>query len=352
MQTVRDHRLESVIHTGAVSEIWSATRLGPSGFALPVVLKTLNDSCSVSAEHVRAIIKEARAASCVQHRNIVQLHDLILDRGRHWIAMELVRGWSLRELLSSTEATGDQIPVPVALSLARDAAQGLQAIHDAGLVHRNLTPDNLMVSSAGQLVLLDFGRATWQRPAPVAPGPPASDAPPRAPADPRADVLHLGAILDQMIRQRRDAPVALDAIIRRALDPDAGRRFPSARALETALDLVSIREGWLVTPSYVAAYLSDMFRPRALATPPPRAAAHEPTRPAAVVTAPAADHASVRRAVLPRGRRGMVGVGATLSGARVKHGPGGITATRDEEPYNTVSRTATPQTVTRIRVRR
>jgi len=344
--------------------VWIATRVGPSGFTVPVALKTLNESSAGSQEQVRAFTREARAASCIQHRNVVPTRELIFDRGHYWIGMDLVRGWSVRGLLSATGASRERIPIPMALSLARDAAAGLQAIHDAGLVHCNVTPENLMVSSAGQLQVLDFGCATWQRDERIRFTPPidlidpmysSPDLRARLPIDARTDVFSLGVLLDQMIPHRGDAPVALDAIIRRAIDPDTGRRFQSARALEVALDLVSIREGWLVTPSYVAAYLGDVFRAGGLATPQPQTAARAATGDDPDAAAEPEPVSSSRR-VLPRGRRGMVGVGATLPSARVQHGLPAAPPPRNEEQHvariSLAPRPTTSLTQTRVRVRR
>jgi hypothetical protein len=256
LYSVRDHILEALLHRGATAEVWVARRLGARGFTSLVALKTFHGEATPA--RVSAFVAEARAAGCVDHRNVVQTRDLIVDEGRHWISMELVRGWSMRTMLATLDAAHARIPIPVALSLVRGAADGVQAIHDAGLVHGDLSQDNLMLSAGGQLMVLDFGRAA---------------APATAPVDPRVDVLSLGAMLDYMLPQRREAPVALDAIIRRAIDPDIRKRFASPRAFEAALDLVSIREGWLRTPSYVAAYLSDVLGAAAPVMPLPRFAA-------------------------------------------------------------------------------
>ena len=362
---VRDHQLDTLIHRGFSTEVWTATRLGPAGFGVPVALKTLSESCMATPEYVRTFVHEARAASCVQHRNVVQIRELFLDdRGRHWICMDLVAGWPVRALLSAIEASGQPIPIPVALAFVRDAARGLQAIHDAGLVHRDVCPNNLMVASAGHLVVHDFGRATWPQTdqARITPSPDAFDAVysspdmrARLPVDARTDVFSLGALLDQMIPERRGAPIALDAIIRRALDPDTARRFPSAQALEVAIDLVSIREGWLVPPSYVAAYLCDVFRSAAFEIPRPRPVVRTAAPKAAVATPPLERAPTeVNRTVLPRGHRGMVGVGAMLPGAPVKNDPAVASVPRPAQPQlarmSLVSRS--PTAVTRIRVRR
>lgn len=354
MSSVREHQLDTLLHRGATSEIWRATRLGPSGFAVPVALKTLNDACTTAPEQVRGFLKEARAASTVQHRNVVQVRELIFDHDRYWLSMELVTGWSVRALLSAIAGSGDAIPVPVALALARDTARGLQAIHEAGLVHRNIAPENLLIASTGQLVVLDFGLAIWQHVQRVRFTPPVEVVDPgyaspelqaRLPVDARTDVYSLGALLDQLIPERAGAPIALDAIIQRALDPDAARRFPSAQALETALDLVSIREGWLMPPSYVSAYVTDLFRSTRPAKP----------RSTEVSSSQIADRqAPVGRAILPRGRRGMIGVGAVLPSARAKNDPAAREPARDKAQSlaRLLSSRGRMLGITRVRVRR
>ena len=322
LPTVREHQVETLLHHGATSEVWRAMRLGPNGFAVPVALKSLNEANCALPDQVRSFLKESRAASSVQHRNVVQVRELICcDPERYWLSMELVSGWSVRELLYVLTSADQRLPIPVALSIVRDAVRGVQAIHEAGLVHRNIAPDNLMVTHTGQLVVLDFGFATWQHSQRIKFTPPVESLDPkfsspdmiaRLPVDARTDVFSLGALLHHLIPARGDAPLGLDAIIERALEPDASRRFPSAQALEVALDLVSIREGWLVPPSYVSAYLHDVFRQSMPAI--PRVA--EGSNPGAEIVEPAPERpTSSGRAVLPRGRHGMVGVGAMLAAA-------------------------------------
>jgi hypothetical protein len=317
LPTVRDHQLETLLHRGATSEVWRASRLGPNGFAVPVALKTLNDASAGAEDLVRSFLKESRAASSVQHRNVVQVRELICcDHGRYWLSMELLSGWSMRELLAMLAAADQRLPIPVALSLVRDAVRGVQAIHEAGLVHRNIDPDNLMLTQG-------FGFATWQHNQRIRYVPPVESLDPRfsspdmiarLPVDARTDVFSLGALLHHLIPARGNAPLALDAIIERALEPDASRRFSSAQSLEAALDLVSIREGWLVPPSYVSAYLHDVFRASMPAI--PRVA--EGSSPGTELDTPVLEPSpptSSGRAVLPRGRHGMVGVGAMLAAA-------------------------------------
>jgi hypothetical protein len=324
LPSVGEHQLETLVHRGQTSEVWRASRLGPNGFAVPAALKTLSESFASAQDHVRSFLREARAASSVQHRNVVQVRELILERNRYWISMDLVAGWSVRALLSAVDESRQPMPIPVALSLVRDAVRGVQAIHDAGLVHRNVAPDNLMIDSSGQILVLDFGVSTWQHAQRMRFTPPVEvfdpvyaspDLRARLPVDTRTDVYSLGALLDQLVPRGDDVPIALDAIIRRAVDPDAARRFPTAQALEIALDLLALREGWLVPQSYVAAYVNDLLRPVAPArsrTATGSQAGVPDATPSPVERAPAATPTA---AVLPRGQRGMIGVGALLARA-------------------------------------
>ncbi len=367
MQTVRDHRLDTLLRRSATSELWSGVRLGPLGFAVPLALKALTPERAGSPEHVRALVNEAHAAAYVQHRNVVQVRELIHDAGRYWLAMDLVRGWTLRALIAEIEASGEAIGGPIALSLVLGAAAGVQAIHDAGLLHRNLTPDNLMASTEGHATVLDFGAATWQLAErvrftplldPIDPVYAAPELRARAPVDVRADVYSLGALLRQLVPRRADLPVALDGIVRRALDPDPTARFASVRGLEVALELVAIREGWLVPASYVAAFLSDIMRkvPPVQLAPRARPLERAPSLARPRITAdgslvlPARERTALVVAppptrTPPRGR--MVGVGAR-SRAEPEPAPLG-----DPPPRGTADRrAATPLGATRVRVRR
>jgi serine/threonine-protein kinase len=258
--SVRDHRLDALLHRGRHADVWAATRLGPGGFEVPVALKILNPTAAATPAQVRAFLAEASAAAAVQDRNVVQVRELICDRGTYALSMARVRGWSMRALLTASQR--QRVPVAVAIALVRDAARGLRAVHEAGLVHRHVTPDNLMIGSGGEVVVIDFGGAILRGAIPPAELLDPIYASPllrthRA-VDGRIDTYSLGALLDALIPRSPDLPLALRSIIARAIDPE--RTFAEPQALEVALDLVSLREGWLVPQAYVAAYTSDLAR--------------------------------------------------------------------------------------------
>jgi serine/threonine protein kinase len=136
---------------GGMGAVYRArdTRLGRT-----VALKVLH---SDDPELLRRLDREARAASALNHPNIVQIYDVgmaALQAGEHYVVMEYVEGETLRHRL-----TGGPLPIPELLDLGAQLADGLAKAHRAGIVHRDLKPENLMVNPDGLLKILDFGLA-------------------------------------------------------------------------------------------------------------------------------------------------------------------------------------------------
>ena len=119
-----------------------------------VALKVLPASIAQDADRLRRFESEARAASGLNHPNIVTVHDIGKSNGTTYMAMELVDGSSLRQMLA-----GGAIPEKKMLEVAVQMADGLAKAHSAGIVHRDLKPENVMVSRDGFVKLLDFGLA-------------------------------------------------------------------------------------------------------------------------------------------------------------------------------------------------
>jgi Tol biopolymer transport system component/predicted Ser/Thr protein kinase len=125
-----------------------------------VAIKVLPAEVSSDRERVRRFEKEARAASALNHPNVVTIYEVGQSDSRFYIAMELVSGKTLRELL-----TAGALPVRKQLSIAAQAAEGLAKAHAAGILHRDLKPENLMVTEDGLVKILDFGLAKLTDPA-------------------------------------------------------------------------------------------------------------------------------------------------------------------------------------------
>jgi dienelactone hydrolase len=275
------------------------TRLGRT-----VAIKLLRPETVADPERARRLMQEARAASALNHPNIVTVHDIGDDGGRGtWIAMEFLDGESLRQRLAR-----GPLPVAEAVRISVDVARGLAAAHAAGIVHRDVKPANVMVTESGIVKVLDFGLAKRDAsPKPggdsVSPtlsaevataagvivGTPAYMSPEQVEgrgADARSDVFSFGAMLYEMLTARRpfegatelsllssilkEAPPPvrslrpevdprLEAVVARCLAKDPAERYTSAQALlpelESCLarDGASHRAGLLGRPGWLAA---------------------------------------------------------------------------------------------------
>jgi predicted ATPase/serine/threonine protein kinase len=145
------YEILSPIGAGGMGEVYRArdTRLGRE-----VAIKILSGNLCPDRERVERFQQEARSASALNHPNIVTIYELGQVEDTCYIAMELVEGEVLRELLGS-----GSIPLQKVIQIAAQVADGLAKAHEAGMVHRDLKPENLMVSRDGFVKILDFGLA-------------------------------------------------------------------------------------------------------------------------------------------------------------------------------------------------
>jgi serine/threonine-protein kinase len=189
---------------------------------------------------------EARALAKVKHPNVVQVFDAGEEDDETWLVMELVEG--------GTVASRLPLEPREAVRVTSAVCRALQAVHEAGLVHRDVKPENVLLTSSGEVKLSDFGivreTAATRVGAPVGtPGFVAPEVLAGQPATPSADVFALGVMLRQLVTGRPTGsadepalPGGLDAIVRRATAPMPEARFESAREFESALSQVTLEE--------------------------------------------------------------------------------------------------------------
>ncbi|HEY1434380.1 MAG TPA: protein kinase, partial [Thermoanaerobaculia bacterium] len=223
---------------GGMGEVYRArdAKLGRE-----IAIKVLPSATASDGDRRQRFEQEARAASALNHPNILTIHDIGEADGALYIAMELVEGKTLREVLAS----GEPVATKRLLDLAVQTAEGLAKAHGAGIVHRDLKPENLMVSKDGYVKILDFGLAKLtetlsQKDASVLPTAIAAPTEPGTvmgtagymspeqasgqPVDFRSDQFTLGAILYEMATgqrafQRKTGAETLVAIIREEPEP-------------------------------------------------------------------------------------------------------------------------------------
>ena len=242
------YEIVAPLGAGGMGEVYRAkdAKLGRE-----VAIKVLPASVASDPDRRRRFEQEARSASALNHPNILTIHDIDSTNGTLYIAMELVEGRTLRELVAS----GEPLATRKLLDVATQTAEGLAKAHSAGIVHRDLKPENLMVSKDGFVKILDFGLAKLVEPAmasdasvlptavaaPTQPGTVMGTAgymsPEQAsgqPVDFRSDQFSLGTIVYEMATgkrafQRKTGAETLVAIIKEDPEPlaQAAPRSPA-----------------------------------------------------------------------------------------------------------------------------
>ena len=262
-RTLGSYRIESKAGEGGMGVVYRAV---DTDLNRPVALKLIRADAVADPDRKRRFIQEAKAASALNHPNIVTIYHIGTEGATDFIAMEFVAGRPLDDVIRSRP-----LPLQDTLRYALLIAGALAAAHDAGIVHRDLKPGNVMVTAKGQIKLLDFGLAkltertdTNESLATATCGPEtrvgmvvgtaAYMSPEQAQGtkvDPRSDIFSFGVLLYEMITGRRPsagaspdpisaAPRDLRKIVARCLQPDPSRRFQVMDDVRMALEDVDL----------------------------------------------------------------------------------------------------------------
>jgi serine/threonine-protein kinase len=174
MRNVGRYALFDEIGHGGTATVHIGRLLGPVGFSKTVAIKRMNESLARDPDVVAMFLDEARLASRIQHSNVVATFDVLAVDGEAFLVMEYVHGESLASLLRTLRLRGQAVPPPIAVQIVRDALHGLHAAHEAkselgeslDLVHRDVSPHNILVGVDGVSRVFDFGIAKavgrWQ----------------------------------------------------------------------------------------------------------------------------------------------------------------------------------------------
>lgn len=295
------YELLELIATGGMAEVFRARRSGDGGFEKHLVIKRIRPHLSSDADFVVMLIDEARIAVSLKHPNIVQIYDLGKIEGTYYIAMELIEGGDLKVVLHR----GKRLPIPHALFVAIEVLKGLEYAHSKmggtsekpvplNIVHRDISPPNILISYEGEVKLVDFGIAKasvrlMETSAGILKGKFEYMSPEQASGlalDNRTDLYSTATVLYEMltgvspfegltdlavlekVRKSRppapskhnpDIPPKLDAILLKALSRDQEDRYQKAQDFRAELVAFVYASGFVSNASRLANHMRGLF---------------------------------------------------------------------------------------------
>ena len=296
------YQLLRQLGAGGMAEVYLAKQVGIDGFEKLVVVKRILPSLSGNKDFITMFLDEARTAADLRHANVVNIFEVGEDDGNHYMAMEYLHGQDIRSIQRKVAAGPKKIPLQHSCQIALDAASGLFYAHQKTdlrgdplrIIHRDVSPQNILVTYDGATKIVDFGiaKAATQDAATatgIIKGKYTYMSPEQAtgePIDPRSDQYALGIVFWEMLTMRRlfkrdsvsktlqaimdgdipsprvyapDLPVALEQIVMRALSSNAANRFPNCQDFVLALEDFLAREGIAHSPARLSQYLKELF---------------------------------------------------------------------------------------------
>jgi serine/threonine protein kinase len=288
--------------SGALTDLLLGRASGMEGFQRHVAIKRLREEHAADPAVLEMFVNEARLVAALHHHNIVQVLDIGEGSGEPFFAMEYVHGVDLRKLLGLLSRRGEQLPFQHVVSIVASAAAALHHAHEQkgpdgkplGIVHRQVTPGNILVGFDGNVKIVDFGmaKAAIKR-SETGIGVLRGSAPYMAPeqcagqrVDRRSDVFALGIVLYELAtvrrlfkganefltmsavvtaevprpsQYRRDVPADLEVVMLKALSRDPLSRYQTAGDMAEALDKVARGVGVGASTSQLASYMKLQF---------------------------------------------------------------------------------------------
>jgi serine/threonine-protein kinase len=286
---------------GGMATVYRAKKQGIAGYERGVALKRMLSHLTADTHFVESFVREAKVASLLVHPNVAQVYDFGRIGGVYYIAMELVTGFDMRKLLRHANRTGEAIPLPVLLSILTEMCDALDYAHtfvdehgaSLGIVHRDISPSNLILAHTGHLKVIDFGiakahsRALHTESGQVKGklGYMSPEAALGMPVGPASDVFSAGVVawelitasplfsaksdFETMSRIREmeivppshynpACPPALDQVVMAALERDVERRLPSASLFRQRLDEIAARAQIQMSARTVAEWMTHL----------------------------------------------------------------------------------------------
>jgi tetratricopeptide (TPR) repeat protein len=287
---------------GGMAELFLAKQSGLKGFEKILAIKKILPHLTQDPEFVTMFVNEGKLAALLTHQHIAQIFDLGHVEGAYYMAMEYVMGKDLRSLVAKARERGGRLPLDCAILIVSQVASGLDYAHrkkdlngrDLNIVHRDVSPQNVLVSYEGEVKLVDFGIAKaassgQETQTGVLKGKLAYMSPEQACGrhiDRRSDVFSLGIVLYELLTGRRlfkgdsdlstleqvrtahvepprqfdaDIPEALEAVMLKALAREADQRYQTASELQAALERIMADRGQGFSSLHLSQYLAVIF---------------------------------------------------------------------------------------------
>jgi eukaryotic-like serine/threonine-protein kinase len=296
------YQIVRLLSVGGMAEIYLARAAGIAGFEKRVVIKRMLPRLATDQAFIDMFLGEARLAAKLDHPNITQVHDIGEATGDYYYAMEYVPGCDLRGILHEECRHGRMVPIAIAVAIGRGICAGLEHAHGLagsdgallGIVHRDVSPSNVLVSRDGSVKVTDFGVAkvavdgTRTR-AGFLKGKLGYMSPEQVcsePLDRRSDVFCIGIVLWELLAGRRlfsgegefavlqrivhdpvpapstirsDVPAALEAVVMRALHRDRTLRFQTARDMQRELEAFTRQARLATSDLAIGEYMRRLF---------------------------------------------------------------------------------------------
>lgn len=305
MEEIEDksrYKLVRLIGEGGMGSVYEGLLRGSEGFRKRVAIKTILESLTSDPEFVEMFIGEAKLVADLVHENIVQIYQLGHIENVYYIAMEYINGVNLEEFGNRHKDLGKPIPVEWSAFIASRVARGLEYAHSKcgpdgeslGVVHRDVSPKNIMMRIDGVVKLGDFGIAKAAnlmagREGETLMGKWMYMSPEQASfmeTDGRSDIFSLGTVLHELLTEELlfadddlsvvrekllyndipsprdlnpDVPENLDKIVMKMLERELDKRYPDASALSYDLEYYLYHKGYGPTNQTLGRYLSELF---------------------------------------------------------------------------------------------
>lgn len=293
------------IDAGGMAEVFKANSTSLQGFQKLVAIKRILPNLTQNQRFIRMFLDEAKVSLHLNHNNTVHVFDLGIADGTYFIVMEYVDGTNLKNVIEHLNQEGKTLPIEQAVFIAIEVCKGLTHAHEKrdqdgrplDIVHRDVSPPNVLISRAGEVKLTDFGLAKAKSQAEITDpgvvkgkfGYLSPEAAHGEDVDLRTDIFAVGILLWEMLTGRRlflgdtdyqtleqvraartrpvssirpDIPPELDQLLARALERDTDKRFQTAQSFAQALAQFLFRYGRVVTNYDLAPHVTGYLEKR------------------------------------------------------------------------------------------